>query len=120
MQGMQRLLIVDSESSVSILKPGEVCNSIQSTTRAPYDVTGDILPVTGEQQVSFRMCNVSLSHTFVVCTLPINTSEILGMNFLEPVHAVLNMKSKSLTFSRKYISTSVTQEYGSCDGELKS
>jgi hypothetical protein len=124
MQGMQRVLIVDSGSSVSILQPGVVCKNIQSTIRAPYGVTGDILPVTGEQQVSFRMGNVSLSHTFLVCTLPTNISGILGMDFLEPIHAVLNMTyyilNKSLTFSRKYVSTSVRQEYGSCDGELKS
>jgi hypothetical protein len=79
-----------------------------------------IMPVTEEQQVSFRMGNASLSNTFLVCTLSTSASGILGMDLLEPRHAILNMKSKSLTFSRKYISNSVRKEYGSWDGERKS
>jgi hypothetical protein len=98
-QGVQRCLAVDSSSWVSIFQPSVVDNKIDSTIRALYGVTEAVLPVEGEQGVPFHMGKPSFSHTFLVCTLPTKASGILGMEFLEPRHAILDLKNCILTLS---------------------
>jgi hypothetical protein len=88
---------VDSGSSVSILQVGVVSNQIQSTIRAPCGATVDVLPVRGEQQVSFHVGDASFSHSFLVCTLQTDASGVTGMDFLKPRHAILNLAGHRLT-----------------------
>jgi hypothetical protein len=59
-------------------------------------VTGDSLDTVGEQQVLFKMGNVNFNHSFLVCKLPTSADGIIGLNFLTPRHARLDLGSLSL------------------------
>jgi len=50
-QGVERILIVDSGSSCSLLQPGLAEVPLESTTFEPFGVTGDSLDFVGEQQI---------------------------------------------------------------------
>ena len=63
-QGAERILIVDSGSSCSLLQPGVAGIPLESTTFVPFGVTGDSLDIVGEEQVLFQMGRVKFNHSF--------------------------------------------------------
>jgi len=65
-------------------------------TFEPFGVTGDSLDIVGEQQVLFQMGRVTFSHSFLVCKLPTSADGIIGLNFLTPRQARLDLGSFSL------------------------
>ena len=67
---MERSLIKDTGSDVSILQPGISNASIRDTTLRPYGVTGETLDVRGRQTVSVGLGGQKFDHTFLVCPLP--------------------------------------------------
>jgi hypothetical protein len=69
-QGVLRILIVDSGSCCSILQPDISDYPLRCTNRALCGVTGDTLRVEGEQTLSCLLDNVSYRHTFLICKLP--------------------------------------------------
>jgi hypothetical protein len=95
-QGAERILNVDLGSSCSLLQPGVAELPLESTTFQPFGVTGDSLDIVGEQQVLFQMGRVTFSHSFLVCKLPTSTDGIIGLNFLTPRQARLDLGSLSL------------------------
>ena len=62
-QGAERILIVESGSSCSLLQPGVTEVPLESTFQ-PFGVTGDSLDIVGEQQIVFQMGRVTLSFIF--------------------------------------------------------
>jgi hypothetical protein len=92
-QGAERILIVDSGSSCSLLQPGVAEVPLESTIFEPFGVTGDSLDIVGEQQVLFQMGRVKFSHWFLVCKLPTSADGIIGLNFLTPRQARLDLGS---------------------------
>ena len=82
-QGTERILIVDSGSSCSLLQPGVAEVPLEDTTLEPYGVTGDSLSIVGEQQVLFRMGRATFNHPFLVCELPTSADGIRGLNFFD-------------------------------------
>ena len=95
-QGAERILIVDSGSSCSLLQPGVAEVPVESTTFEPFGVTGESLDIVGEQQVSFQMDRFTFNHSFLVCKLPTSADGIIGLNFLVPQQARLDLGSLSL------------------------
>jgi hypothetical protein len=89
-QGAERILIVDSGSSCSLLQPGVADVPLEGTTLEPFGVTGDSLNNVGEQQVSFQTGGVAFNHSFLVCKLPKSADGIIGLNFLSPRQAILH------------------------------
>jgi len=69
---------------------------LESTTFEPFGVTTDSLNIVGEQQVLFQMGKVAFNHPFLVCKLPTSADGIIGLNFLTPRHARLDLGSLSL------------------------
>jgi len=69
---------------------------LESTTFEPFGVTGDSLDIVGVQQVLFQMGRVTFSHSFLVCKLPASADGIIGLNFLTPRQATLDLGSFSL------------------------
>jgi hypothetical protein len=67
---------------------------------ARFGVKGKNLEVQGEQTIKFLMWSVTFSHTFVVCKLPTNMAGILGINFLLPRTAKLNLEDQTLTLKK--------------------
>jgi len=95
-QGAERIFIVDSGPSCRLLQPGIAEVPLTSTTFEPFGVTGGSLDIVGEQQVSFQMGGVTFSHSFLVCKLPTSADGIIGLNFLTPRKARLDLGSFSL------------------------
>jgi hypothetical protein len=92
-QGVERILIIDSGSSCILLQPGVEAVPVESTTFVPFGVTGDSLNIAGAQQVSFQMGNVTFNHSFLICKLPTSAADINGLNFLTPQQARLDLGS---------------------------
>jgi hypothetical protein len=63
----------------------------------PFGVTGDNLAVKGEQNVTFQIGKATFKHTFLVSRLPTMAAGILGVNFLTPRHAVLDLGGGTMT-----------------------
>jgi len=90
-QGEERILIIDSGSSCSLLEPGEAVLPLERTLFVPFGVTGDSLGILGEQQVPFQMCTITFNHSLLVCKLPTFADDIIGLNFLMPRQAKLDL-----------------------------
>jgi hypothetical protein len=95
-QGAERILIVDSGSSCSLLQPGVAELPLESTSFELFGVTSVSLLIVGEQQVLFKMCRVKFNHLFLVCKLPTSADGIIELNFLTPRQARLDLGSLSL------------------------
>src|SRR5215510_12548829 len=95
-QGAERILIVDSGSSCSLLQPGLADVPLESTTFEPFGVTGDSLNVVGKQEVQFQMGEVTFTHPFLVSKLPTSADGILGLNFLTPRQTTVDLRNFSL------------------------
>jgi hypothetical protein len=66
LQGAERILVRDSESSCGLLQPRVAEVPLESTTFEAFGVTGDSLDIKGEQQVSFQMGSHLQSFIFVL------------------------------------------------------
>ena len=75
---VERGLIIDTGSDVSILQPGSSNASINNTTLRPYGVTGETLDVRGRQTVSIGLGGRKFDHTFLVFPLPAEAAGQLG------------------------------------------
>ena len=95
-QGAERILILDSGSSCSLLQPGLEEVPLESTKFEPFEVTGDSLVIIGEQQVLFQMGRVTFNNSFLVCKLPTSVDGIIELNFLTPRQARLDLGSLSI------------------------
>ena len=82
-EGVERSLIVDTGSDVSILQPGISKASMRNTTLRPYGVSGETLDVKSRQTVSLSLGGRKFDHTFLVCPLPTEAAGLLGTDFLE-------------------------------------
>ena len=82
-QGVERSLIINTGSDVSILKLGISNANIRDTTLRPYGVTGETLEMKGRQPVSLGLGGQKFDHTFLVCPLPTEAAGLLGTDFLE-------------------------------------
>ena len=78
------------------MQPGVPELTLESNTFEHFGVTGDSLDIVGEQQVIFQMRRVTFSHSFLVCKLPTSADGIIGLNFLTPRQARLDLGSLSL------------------------
>ena len=55
---------------------------MQVTHIRPYEVTGEVLDINGQQTVSFVVDGREITHTFLVCSLPSDAAGLLGIDFL--------------------------------------
>jgi len=95
-QGAERIRIVDSGSCCNLLQPEVAEVQLESTAFEPFVATGGSLHIVGEQQVLFQMGTITFSHSFLVCKLPTSADGIIGLNFLKPRQARLDLGSLSL------------------------
>ena len=96
---VERSLIVDTGSDVSILQPGISKASIRNTTLRPYGVSGETLDVKGQQTVSLRLGRRKFDHTFLVCPLPTEAAGLLGTDFLEGRGAHINFENGKVSLN---------------------
>jgi len=95
-QGSERILIVDSGFSCSLLQPGVAELPLERMPFEPFGVTSDSLHIVGEEQVLFQMGRVKFNHSFLVCKLPTSADGVIGLNFLTPRQSRLDLGSFSL------------------------
>ena len=98
-EGVERSLIVDTGSDVSILQPVISKASIRNTTLTPYGVSGENLDVKVRQTVSVSLGGRKLDHTFLVCPLPSETAGLLGTDFLEGRGAHISFENGKISFN---------------------
>jgi hypothetical protein len=80
---------------------------VECSSITPFGVTGGNLVVQGEKSVSFEMCVFQFEHRFLVSQLPTTAVGILGVNFLTPRQAVLDLGDCKLTLYRNHSPRSV-------------
>jgi len=98
-EGVERSLIIDTGSDVSILKPIISNANIRDTILRPYGVTGETLEVKGRQMVSLGLGGRKFYHKFLVCPLPTETAGLLGTDFLEGRSAHMNFEDGKMSFN---------------------
>jgi len=98
-EGVERSLIIDTGSDVSILQPGVSNTSMRSTTLSPYGVTGETLDVKGRQTVLLGLGGRKFDHMFLVCPLPTEAAGLLGTDFLEERGAHINSEKGDMSFN---------------------
>jgi len=69
-KGVQRDLISDTGSNISILQPGVSRSDMRCTSVKPYGVTGETLEIRGQQTLSFVFNDHEFKHSFYVFSLP--------------------------------------------------
>jgi hypothetical protein len=76
--------------------------------------------VEGEQILSFLIGNATYLHTFIICQLPTNASGTIGLDFLKPREAILNLDNSTLVLNKKRQESQV-QMIGqeSSDGQVR-
>jgi hypothetical protein len=99
MEGKARRMILDSGSSISILREGVSKSKVKDSPLKPYGVTGEALRIFGQQTVAFALGGHTYDHTFVISELPTEATGILGMDFLEKTGAKINFQTGSSTLS---------------------
>jgi len=99
LEGMQRDLIVDTGSNVSILQPGMSRQDVIGTTTRPYFVTGEVLDIKGLQSVIFTLNEREFTHAFLVCTLPADAAGLLGTDFFEKAGAIIDSECNKMSFN---------------------
>jgi hypothetical protein len=67
----------------------------------PFAVTGDSLAVKGNPNVSFQVGKVTFKHTFLLNQSPTTAAGILGVNFLTPRQAVLDLGGSTVKLCRR-------------------
>jgi hypothetical protein len=72
---------------------------VECTSITQFGVTGDNLVVKGKQDVSFQIGEIPFKHTFLVSQLPILAAGILGVTFLPPRLALLDLAGNSMLLS---------------------
>ena len=89
-EGVERRLILDTGSNVSIMQPGISGSVVEVTHIRPFEVTGEVLNIKGQQTVSFVVDGREFSHKFLVCSLPTDAAVLLGTDFLNEAGASID------------------------------
>jgi hypothetical protein len=93
--GVQRDLILDTGSNISILQPGVSRSDMRCTSVKPYGVTDEILEIRDQQTVSFVFNEHEFKHSFYVCTLPTKAVGLIGMDFMgKPVPQSISKRAR--------------------------
>ena len=98
-EGVERRLILDTGSNVSIMQPGISGSVVEVTHIQPYGVTGEVLKIKGQQTVSFVVDGREFSHTFLVCSLPTDAAGLLGTDFLNEAVASIDFECRKMSFA---------------------
>jgi hypothetical protein len=98
-EGMTRRLILDTGSNVSIMQQGISIGDVGVTSAKPNGVTGETLDIKGQKFVSFTLEGQEYKHPFLVCPLPTDAADLLGINFLEKTGAEINFECGKMSLT---------------------
>jgi hypothetical protein len=97
--GMSRILILDTGFSLSILQRGVSRDDVRVTTMKPYGVTAEILDIKRQHSVSFVLNGREFSHAFPVCSLPTEEVDLLGTDVMERAGAVIDFECGTMSLT---------------------
>jgi hypothetical protein len=89
----ERSTVIDTGSSVSLIKPGVTNSPLRPTNRWPVSVAGDNLLIQGEQSKSFGINDCTFRHVSLVCKLSTNADGIVVMDLLDQFSAKLDFRN---------------------------
>jgi hypothetical protein len=96
METKLRRLSLDTGSSLCLIEPGVSASKIQATGTNPVGITGDPLPLQGEQLIEFTLGNKTYRHSFGVCVLPTEANDLVVTDFLSANGALLSLSNQTL------------------------
>jgi hypothetical protein len=67
LESKPRRLLLDTGSSLCLIQPGVSASKIQAADTNPVGITGDALPLQGEQLIEFTLGNKTYRQKFGVC-----------------------------------------------------
>jgi hypothetical protein len=86
--------LVDSGSSICLIQPNVSSVEIRASAIGPVGITGDRLPLQGEQIIQFRLGSRKFLRKFGVCLLPTIFDGVLGTNYLIAKHVRINLMNQ--------------------------
>jgi len=92
-----RVLIIDTDSNISILQPGQSKSEVRLTDMRPYGVTGESLDFKGRLAVSFVLGGRKFNHQILVCSLPTEAEGLLGMDFFKESWAIVDLECNKMS-----------------------
>jgi hypothetical protein len=99
-EGRCHLVLVDSGASLSVMKPGISSSELQPTQTADRGITGNKLKAAGTQNIIFRMGKKTFSHDFLIASLEVEYSGILGVDVLRRMEASVDLRTSTLVLGR--------------------
>ena len=99
-RGVNREIIVESGSSVSLIKPGISRSQVRPSRTTTFEASGGTIKIKGKQDVQFCRNDWSYRHTLYVCTLAAEADGILGTDFLSKVKASLDIGRRGLRLQK--------------------
>jgi hypothetical protein len=94
--GVDRRLILDTGSSISLIHPDVAVGDMLDADVSPIGVAGATMCIDGVQEVEFRLQNCTFHHPYYVCELPTEMDGIVGTDLLRKLRARLDLGDCSL------------------------
>jgi hypothetical protein len=98
-EGVNRRLILDTGSNISIMQPGISRSDVRTTSLKPFGVTGEALDVRGQQTISFTIGGREFKHKFLVCSLPTEAASLLGTDFMNETSAKIDFQCGKMSLT---------------------
>jgi hypothetical protein len=95
-----RQFLFDTGSSICLIQPKVSSVEIRASAIAPIGITGDRLPLQGEQIIEFRLGSRKFRQKLGVCVLPTFCVGVLGTDFLIANHARIDLMNKRIQVSQ--------------------
>jgi hypothetical protein len=95
-----RQFLIDTGSSICLIQPKVSSIEIRDSAIAPIGITGDRLPLQGEQIIEFRLGSRKFHQKFGVCVLPTFCDGVLGTDFLIANRARIDLMNQRLQVSQ--------------------
>jgi hypothetical protein len=96
LEGRTRQFIIDTGSSMCLIQPGTSQAEVNKTNISLVGITGDELPLKGEQFNELTLGGKVFRHRFGVCVLPTKADGILGTDFVSTHRARLDLTNLKL------------------------
>jgi hypothetical protein len=94
--GVQRPFIIDTGASVCLIEPDILDAETTATNTVPVVITGDQLPLQGEQLIDFTLDGKVFHHRFSVGAVPAAAEGLLGTEFLAAHEARVDLANRKL------------------------
>jgi hypothetical protein len=99
--GAYHQVLVDSGTSVSVMKPGIVASEIRTTETAARGITEARLKIMGTQVIIFKVGKRMFTHEFLIAPLDAEYSGVLGIDVLSRMEASVDLRTSTLVLGRK-------------------